>query len=289
MFLAINHNLFRRLYVVKAIFLFALFTSANIYARPLGVVLDVTGKVNLSSGEEVSLLKPVNENDEITLEANSQLVISFYPLKSQYTAHGPSKISIKADKVSLLQGTSLQQKSLADKPQLIANRVLDGKHRQASLVIRGDESHLFSPSNRTAIKTLTPMFKWPNFDGKPPLKLVIIDNSNQEELFTANVVGNEYQLTEANKLEHGKTYTWYIAKEGAAQSNTKKHKFEVLSERKLEELSAYLSTSENNFADKVMLAGYLESIKLFDDAKAIWKELSDAHPDVLILKEVAKN
>ncbi len=270
------------------------FVMFPVYAAdtPVGLVLDLQGKATIRNGAvqtPLNILTYLSDGSEISLDAGSKLTVTHYAQKNQQSFTGSVRLSIKADSIKVLEGNAGKSVSLTETQIAMSSKGLEGRQRQAALVMRGfGGGVVMLPANHTSVRTTTPEFSWTPFDGDPALKVVIFDDEG-EAVYTAEAKGSRYPLPQEKALTKGKKYSWtVIRKETSASASSRKQQFMVLTDEQAQLVESQKPTDQSSFADKLLYAGLLENLWLRDEAKIYWQLLAKERPEDEILRKAAE-
>ena len=277
-------------YLLSAVFF--LFSQLAHSAEPVAMITDLKGSAHLSKkpSESIALLSYLPPGEEIILDANSQIVITYFAQSTEFSFKGPAKIEIKAQEAKASKGAAVVRQLDTGKTGAAIKLALNGKLTFATVEMRAMtllKPSLISPVD-TKIGTLSPTFKWKSLDDVEHYRLTLSDASDQA-LRQVDLANDTWTLPADVHLEYGASYHWKI--EAFLKSGEKfssQGKFSIASKDELSYVDSKRPAANSGVSDKVLFAIFLESENFNEDAKAIWQELAKQRPDDPNLKRRAR-
>ena len=271
-----------KLFVVIVMFCCAEITVfAQGAAKPLGMILDVQGTVNIQRGRANDKAMPADSlfaGDQISTSANATVIFSFCPQGQ--------RLSLRADSTVLVSDTAVQQSKGAAASRTTARCTLP----QVALGKR-DIDHIGAMSARGAppiplylggiISTTRPRFMWAPVAAALEYKLTV-GPPGEKALWTWNHTGaaSEVQIPETDTELRPGNYTWELTalangKLVAQQSAM----FEVKPNPELSSLRA-------GGTPQLEVAAAFENAGYYAEAAAIYRNLRSQSDDPRITRQL---
>lgn len=255
----------------------------------VGMVLDLQGNgemVRQAESGKLQLLNYIKPGAQIRLEAGARLSVSHYTAKLIYQLTGPLQAQVEADKIKVVKGAPAQTKSLAEKLVVAA---LNPNMGPAAFKMRGSlqEISIVAPSNRTALLTTRPSFKWEA--DEPASYQLVLEEQPERPVLSARVDSPSWELPAGLALEYGKSYRWtvsYSAADGKLRSAGAA--FSIASAAEAENLLALAPAAAAGIDEWVLYAAVLQDRRMLDDARAAWRLIAARRPDLAKAQSLAR-
>ncbi len=268
--------------------------SPALAADAVAMVTDVKGNVAISGdsgAEKLRLLAYLLPGQEIALEKDAKLVITFFSKPQEYTFSGPAKLTITADAPHLVEGRAAQSRTVGSSGTDTARRFTRMQRErlaQATFEMRGAMPgvRLVGPVDTLLLST-TPEFAWFGPNEAKAYQFTLL--GEQGEVLQSFATDKTYwRVPVASPLKRERSYRWKVeATLPSGETLSAGGSFNVLGEDRAKLLIAAQPDANAGFPERVLYAARLETEGLKYEAKTEWQLLSKERPDDLVLQEQA--
>ncbi len=193
-----------------------LMASPALAEDAVAMVTDVKGSVALAmegSTEKLRLLAYLLPGQEIEIEKDARLVITFFSNPQEYTFAGPAKLRINADAPVLMKGRAAESRAVGTAGTDTAKkftRLQRERLAQATFEMRAARPgvRLIGPIE-TSVLSVAPEFAWFGPSDATAYRFALMDDSGKE-LQAVNTGKTTWQLPATSPLQRDKSYRWKV-------------------------------------------------------------------------------
>jgi len=258
-------------------------------AAPVAMITDLSGAVKVSGAQgalPTGLATEIPADAKIEVPAGGRLVLLVFATGDEFTLSGPVTAQARADGLAGTPTDRLVRKASAvGKVKLKPDRLV-----QAAVTLRSSRRPEALPllsASGTTVLDAKPVFRWKAIEGVTAYRFELQDSSGKV-LHEARTEATELRLPESVRLEDGKTYSWEVsARQANGAAFASFGDFTVAAGALREQAMKLKPAAGAPVSERVAYAAWLGSQELNDDARAIWRQLSDERPDDPQLKALA--
>jgi hypothetical protein len=256
--------------------------AALAQASPFAMVTDVKGQAvatHAGKTRPLTLLTFIQAPEEVSVEPQGRLVVTYFASGMQYSVDGPAKVVLAAREPTVLEGAAERKRVSPEKG--IADGLSHDQWRRitvATTVMRDVTASfsVLSPNNSLVLAPV-PYFEWTPAAGVKRYKLVVYGPHNEvlhEEMTTATAL-----RPAGLRLLPGLRYRWKVDQVGAAQPKSASGVFTMASDVQRERTLAG-KLDDANLSSRLYYATMLEAEGYENDAREEWKALIRDFPEV---------
>ncbi|MBC3883283.1 hypothetical protein H8K35_17985 [Undibacterium sp. LX40W] len=256
--------------------------TANVKDPSIGIVLDLQGQAKVldqAQGRKLQLLSYLKQNEQVQLEQGAKLSVSLYANRSVYRFVGPAVLVAEKDQIRLIKGAAPEVKQVKEK--LVAGaesgQLLTGAIRMRQLP---PKIAVLTPENGAVLLGAPKELNWASVE-KANYEIRIVDE-DENLIIEAQSASQTWMLPAALQFASGKAYKWNVSfiseRDGARYSTS--GEFRLADETTRIELSKLRPTDDAVIEEWVLYAAHLQSLGLFQEARATWKRIGQTRPDL---------
>lgn len=283
--------LWRAACLVACLFLAAMGAAL---AAPVGSVIDVSGEVALlrdGGRSRLGLFDNLFAGDRLRLPGGTRLVLTHNATRSEYSLSAPAEAELTAEGVNMRSGAPPKVRLLSELAALALGGVAGGQAGGRAVVgaaqMRGVSQPPTTPSHGDTILDTTPLLSWQAVSGVDEYKLVL-KNADGETLLETRTARTSWPVDPARPLAWGATYDWTLSARQGERPFELFRTFKVIGQAERAALSRLEPKDADAFADGVIHARALEYFGAYAQARAVWRRLADARPDLPELRALAQ-
>lgn len=251
-------------------------------AEPVGLVLDVQGKVNVNSGAQKSwvtlpVLSYLVADQDVILVENSKMVATVHAAKSEYSFAGPARLRVDQHDITVIQGAMPSVRQLSA-DVVKACSTLNPRFKRGGVVMRTLTPRL-EPTDGTAVISNQPTLLWRTTADSA--LLIVLRHGDGREIFRTQVTQPSGAVTPPMPLNWGEHYQWSVAL--ASDPNSKplaSTSFYMVTQAIAKRLQAQQPSPDARRADHVLYALVLQEAGAVDEARRIL----DRVPEIEVLR-----
>lgn len=268
------------------LFLHATFTLAqqttNAKDPSVGIVLDLQGQAKVldqAQGRKLQLLSYLKQNEQVQLEQGAKLSVSLYSNRSVYRFVGPAVLVAEKDQIRLIKGAAPEIKQVKEKLVVGAEsgQLLTGAIRMRQLP---PKIAVLTPENGAVLLEVPKDLNWASVE-KANYEIRIVDE-DENLIVEGQSASQTWPLPQGLQFAFGKAYKWnvsFISERDAARYTTS-GEFRLADEATRIELSKLRPTDDAVIEEWVLYAAHLQSLGMFQEARAAWKRIGQTRPDL---------
>ena len=268
------------------LFLHATFTLAqqttNAKDPSVGIVLDLQGQAKVldqAQGRKLQLLSYLKQNEQVQLEQGAKLSVSLYSNRSVYRFVGPAVLVAEKDQIRLIKGAAPEIKQVKEKLVVGAEsgQLLTGAIRMRQLP---PKIAVLTPENGAVLLEVPKDLNWASVE-KANYEIRIVDE-DENLIVEGQSASQTWPLPQGLQFVFGKAYKWnvsFISERDAARYTTS-GEFRLADEATRIELSKLRPTDDAVIEEWVLYAAHLQSLGMFQEARAAWKRIGQTRPDL---------
>ncbi len=284
---------------VGAVLVLCVVSAATVWAAPVGMVTDLTGKVWVSSGVEgetrqsLSILNYVSSGMSIEVEKGASVSVTLYSPPDEYAFVGPAKFRVDPQGLSKLEGKAPIISRLGDLAAETTTQAINQGSRRTLAVARL-RNNIFAPfivglaPDKTAVRSTSPRFIWSALPGIDTYR-VTLNAGDGSRLIEETVSGAEWSLPSGYTLPPGRSYAWTVEATTTEEKTLRgQARFSVLDADVAARLAAEAPKSGASFAYRLRHALTLEALGLNEESRVLWRDLARERPGEPAVQERAQ-
>lgn len=268
------------------LFLHATFTLAqqttNAKDPSVGIVLDLQGQAKVldqAQGRKLQLLSYLKQNEQVQLEQGAKLSVSLYSNRSVYRFVGPAVLVAEKDQIRLIKGAAPEIKQVKEKLVVGAEsgQLLTGAIRMRQLP---PKIAVLTPENGAVLLEVPKDLNWASVE-KANYEIRIVDE-DENLIVEGQSASQTWPLPQGLQFVFGKAYKWnvsFISERDAARYTTS-GEFRLADDATRIELTKLHPTEDAVIEEWVLYAAHLQSLGMFQEARAAWKRIGQTRPDL---------
>ena len=268
------------------VFLLVMTAAGAADSAVLGVILDVQGSASLVEGGKTTrldILTPLPAGSQVTLEDKARVTLVLYKNNGTYELAGPSLIGIEDDSLKALRGPAPQLKNVSQGHAAVAVEGINRRLALSAVALRGGANAkptlaLALPSQDVALISSEPELSWQAGSDSISREVVIQEITGQE---VARLSAREDRLRVPGSagLKPGGEYIWSVTvRFPGGRNETRERVFRILASADVELINSLKPTDEGDVAAWVLYAAALDKFGASDEARRVWKIVSEKNP-----------
>ncbi len=273
-------------------FLWAWLPLVATAAEPVAMVTDLQGEVAENSGNTPRPLEIMSElatGNVISVPPGGSVTLVFFTSGNESRLAGPARARVSGAGLENISGQPPSERALVQATNN-EQRVALAPLSQAGLVMRSGRSssriRILSPLG-TRTWEARPEFRWLAVPGAPAYRFQLFDGEG-ETLHEVQLTDTRYRVPDSIRLQPGEPYTWEIE---ARLENGRKYSnwadFEVADEQIRNRVERARPAADAGNSELIVFAMILEQLQLRDEARAVWRRVSELEPGNRRIRELA--
>lgn len=265
---------------------------AVVASEPVAMVTDLQGKVTTTgegAARDLELMSELVTGNLVQVGPGGSVTLVFFASGNESKLAGPARARVSGAGLENVSGRPAEERTLVQAASA-GQRVALAPLSQAGLVMRSGRStsriRILSPLG-TRTWSPRPGFRWQPVPGAPAYRFQLFDDAG-ETLHERELTSTHYTLPDTIPLQPGEPYTWEIE---ARLDNGRKYSnwadFEVADDELRRYVDAARPVAGAAKSELIVFAMILEQLQLRDEARAVWRQVSEMEPDNRRIRELA--
>lgn len=269
-----------RAFVATLLLLFSLAVQA---ADPVAFVSDFRGDVAMNGAGRPPFLAELIPGTKLVLGAEATATVMYVVSGEEFLLKGPGEFTVTRQGVKAVKGLT---PAVRVPPLKASTTVLVQTSRTATASLRmrsaqaprGDRAGPLYPVN-AKVASAQPVLRWAGDAGGT--WTVVVSTAAGKEAFRGAAKGTTLRLPV--RLAAGETYLWSVS----AGSESGEARFETLPADAIAAADK-ARVAAKSFADRVLLAMFLQDLGAAHDSREVWAQLAAERPDIPELAGLAR-
>ena len=259
-------------------------------ATGIAIVTDLQGRITITTAGrslDAGILSEVEAGALAQLQTNASLVVLYLSDGSEYQIKGPAQVVFRAERPEVTSGAAAVRKPA---PAAGTLRIKPAGVGQGAIVMRslGSTRIRMLSGNGTLVLDAQPELRWAPPAPDLRYSLDVADDSGRS-LHATEVTGTAYKLPGSLNLREGSTYTWEVSARGPdGRRYSSRGEFALAGATLRTQAAEARAQAGTGVSAQVALALWLEQQELRDEARRLWRELSQQRPDEIQLRTMAE-
>lgn len=252
-------------------------------ADPVAFVSDFRGDVAMNGAGRPPFLAELIPGTKLVLGAEATATVMYVVSGEEFLLKGPGEFTVTRQGVKAVKGPA---PAVRVPPLKASTTVLVQTSRTATASLRmrsaqaprGDRAGPLYPVN-ARVATSQPVLRWSGDAGAT--WTVVVSTAAGKEAYRGSAKGTSLRLP--TRLAAGETYLWSVS----AGGDTGEARFETLPADAIASADKARAAAKS-FADRVLLAMFLQDLGAAHDSREVWAQLAAERPDIPELAGLAR-